>query len=390
MTQKISSARYDEIIDKLKECVRNYEIALQNNKYTLGLANGDNIVLTFPQNSIAHLLGINIDELRRANIISLNVSSYDALKKLTESDLTYYSMQKINYNFDISDLFSEYIDSKLEIFNDILKVRTDDMHCIIKYVSERAYASGVENENSDYFIIRKHNKKFSALGICKNKESDSYKPVTSRLFDNNSDFYNFLEKCSKNQEITYPYSFQIENHYSFEPYSKKFYMNPYDKNEFIRTLKDIATIHKAIPSTNRDFQTMLSRYLNNQQKNSNNFEIITMIKENILSRNIIDKEEVIQMLDNAEIPKELELLIDACNDIICSNSLDNESVNDSYSTIQNENISLKSQLEELKAKVLESQAKYDRLNEDYSLLKQDNETTNNKLKVLTNAFESIK
>ena len=389
MTQTMIETRYNELIEEIKKHIRYYDLALCNNKYCLGLANGDNINLTFPQNSIAHLLGIDIEELRRANLISLNTSSYDTLKKLTEYDLTYYTMQHVNNNFDVGSIFSNYVDSKIEIFNDILKVRTDDMYCIIKYVSERSYATGEEKENSDYFIIRKHDKKYSVLGICKDKEKDNnYVPVTSRLFENYDKLYEFLEKCAKHQEVTYPYSFQIENYSSVEPYSKRFLTTLNDKFEFNKTLRDMELKFKAIPSTSKDFLTIISRSLNNQQKSSNNSSIITMIKDDIASRNIIDKEEIKQMLDDSEIPADLELLINACNDVICSNSFNEESVNNSYSSIQNENSSLKEELQKAKEGLLALKEENEKLKNENNSLNKENESNKQKLKIFTDAYDA--
>ena len=214
MMQIVNSSRYDEIIEKIKDCLRGYEAIVKDNKVYLLLANGDTINLSFPKNHIPHLLGVYIDKLRTANIVKTSISSYDVLTKMVNGDLSYYGVQHTNNNFDFSTLFSDYIDAKIEIFNDAIKVRTDDIYCIIKYDSERTYTTGEEKENSDYFIIRRIGKKFSALGIAKSDERNSYVPVTSRLYNNYDELKEFLSKVAKNQEITYPVSFNIENYYT--------------------------------------------------------------------------------------------------------------------------------------------------------------------------------
>ncbi len=88
MSQTISINRYNEIIEKINELIKYYEKALENNKYSIKLANGDNINLTFPRNHIAHLLGVHTDKLKTAGIVSNN-SSYTILKKLANNNLTY-------------------------------------------------------------------------------------------------------------------------------------------------------------------------------------------------------------------------------------------------------------------------------------------------------------
>ena len=379
---------YEEIINKIKDKIKYYEIALENSKYFFLLANGDMINLSFPKSHIPHLLGIYTDKLKTAGIVKNNEASYDILKKLVNSDLTYTGMKNTNSNFDINSLFSEFADSKIEIFTDILKVRTDDLYCVIKYCSERSYATGEEKENSDYFIIRKHNRKFSVLGIVKNGDSNYYIPVTSRLFDNYDELCKFLDKTAKNQEITYPVSFRIDNY--DKEYTKNCYSSLEEKLEYNRTLKDISYKYNAIPSTNRDFLVMIEKLLNNKQKNSNNSSILMLIKEGVVSGNIIDKGEIKQILDGTEIPNELEHLIDACNDSMCNSHSMETSVHNSYSTIQRENDSLKEKLEELKNKLLKLQEKNFQLEEENSKLNEINSSNSQKLKTLTDAFESIK
>lgn len=388
MVQVINSSRYDEIIEKLKSKISYYEFSLEDNKYFLGLANGDYINLTFPRNNIPHLLGIYTDKLKAANIVRGNSSTYDILKKIVNEDLTYMNIKNTNKNFDISGLFSEFIDNKIDIFIDILKVRTDDMYCIIKYNDDRTYTTGEERENSDYFIIRKHDKAYSVLGIVKGDNYNNYVPVTARYYNNYDELREFLNKIAKNQEVTYPYTFRIEN-YSKE-YSRKLNSNLDNKLEFNRNLKDVADKYGAIPSTNKDFITIIEKSLNNKQKVNNNSSILGLIRENIVSGNIIDKEEVREILDDSRIPMELELLIDACNDFICSRATPNKDVNNSYSSIENENTSLKEQLQELRQEVLSLKETKNEIEDENTRLKNENNSNKQKLKVLTTAYEQIK
>lgn len=379
---------FERIINKMKEKIKYYEIALEANQYYFGLANGDNINLTFPKNNIAHLLGVYTEKLKSTNIVKNNASSYEILKKLVDYNLTYNDIKNINSGFDISELFSEYVESKTEIFTDILKVRTDDIYCIIKYCSDRTYTTGEEKENSDYFIIRKNDKKYSVLGIVKNDNRNNYVPVTSRLFNNYEELSEFLRKNAKNQEITYPASFRIDNY--DKEFSKNFFPTLDEKLEYNRTLKDIAFKYKAIPSTNRDILFILEKSLNSRQKTSNYSSILSLIKESIMAGNIISKEEVKQLLDDSDIPGELETLIDSCNDLIFFNSKTDDSVEISYSSIQNENESLKKQLEEMKKELLELKEKNKSLEEENSGLKESENIKTKKLEILKNAFEEIK
>lgn len=388
MIKAINSSRYDEIIDKITVRIGYYEKCLEYNKYILNLANGDSITLTLPKNHIPHLLGVYTDKLKAAGIVRNNVSTYNVLKKLINSDITFISMK--NSKFDVNTLFSEYVDEKIETFIDTLKVRYGDIYCIIKYSSDRTYTTGEEKENSDYFIIRKHDKKYSALGIVKSDKENTkeYLPVTSRLFNNYEELKEFLSKVAKNQEITYPVNYRIENY--DKSFSSKGFATLEEKVQLNKTLKEIADNFGAIPSTNRDFMATIDRLLNNRQKSNNYTSILTLIRDAIIQNNIIDIEEVRQILDENEIPSELQSLIDSCNDLMCSNHYNSTSIDTSYSSIQNENITLKEKLEAMKKELLELKSKNASLENENIVLKESNESTSKKLKVLTDAFESIR
>lgn len=383
-----NNSRYDEIMDKVKNKVKYYDLALRDNKYYLGLANGDSINLSFPEGHIPHLLGIHTDRLKSAGIAKNDMLAYDILMKLVNDDLTYISIKNTYPNFDLRSLFSDYIDAKLDIFGDILKVRMDDIYCVVKYNSERTYTTGEEKEISDYFIVRKHEKGYSVLGIVRKDDLNNYVPVTSRMFYSYDELKEFLTKISKNQEVTYPHSYRVDN-YSKE-FSKKMYPNLQQKLEFNKNLKDMAYKFKAIPSTNRDFTSLIERFINNRQKSFNNTSILTMIREGLSAGNIIDKEEVKLLLDDSDIPEELDSLIDVSNDLIVSKAKDNVNVNNSFSSIQNENILLKEELEALKAEMFKRDEQISSLESDNISLREENELSNQKLRVLTEAFESVR
>ena len=273
MQQTINIDRYDEIIQKLKNLTYYYENTLANNKCFLGLANGDNINIVFPKNNIPHLLGVYTDRLKVINRAKYADSSYDILKKLINSELTYIGMRNVNPDFDIGSLFSEHIDSKLEIFVNILKLRNDDIHCIIKYCADRSYTSTTEKENSHYFIVRKHGTKYSALGIAKNEGFNNYVPVTARLFNDKDELNDFLEKTVKNQEITYPYMFSIKNPYN--DFNIDHYTDLLEKLKYGKVLQEIALKYNAIPSIINDAIANINKCLNGKQKANNTSSILT-------------------------------------------------------------------------------------------------------------------
>ena len=144
MENKITINEYESIIEQLKYLIKYYDLGLVDNKYDMYLANGDKIHLTFPRGHIAHLLGVYTEKLKKGTNPE---DSYKVLKKLVDSDITYFDLKKIFGEDNIGTIFSSYIDRKLETFVDTLKVRTDDVYCVIKYKTDRSYATG-ENTRS--------------------------------------------------------------------------------------------------------------------------------------------------------------------------------------------------------------------------------------------------
>lgn len=329
----INLQEFEQIVGELKRNIEYYENCLETNKYFLGLANGENLNITFPRNRIPHLLGIQIDKLAAAGIVRMDTPIYEVVKKLINSDITYIGLK--NHNFDADNLFSKYVVQKLHVFTDIIKLRTDDLVCIIKYYSDRSYSTGELAQNSDYFIIRKHDENtYSALGIKKEYEnSNNYIPVTARYFENKDELNEFLYTL-KNQEITYPHTFSIQNY--FKDYSNKIYSKIENKLNWCRTSKQLSDKFGLVPVNNNDLIIVLEKFLNSIHDKDNSKAIMYYIADCIKNGVIIDKKEIKETKDIAEIPEELEALIDSINDHIYSNSNFEVGSEYSYSSFTNE------------------------------------------------------
>ncbi|MBQ7240679.1 MAG: hypothetical protein IJS56_04475 [Bacilli bacterium] len=254
MEKLLNKERYDFIIGRLNFLTRYYLKGLQYNKVYLKLSNGDDINLSFPSNHIPHLLGVYTEKLKAASVVKNNTSAFDILNKMVNGYITDISIKNMHPGFNIASLFSDEIDRKLDSFLDIMKFRTDDIYCIIKYKADRTYTTGEATENSDYFIVRKHinpntnEERYTVLGICKKEGTNEYVPVTTRLFNDYIELSKFLNERSKNQEITYVSVARIDNDYKNFHY--KHYTELHEKKEYNKVLKDVACKFGAIPSTN--------------------------------------------------------------------------------------------------------------------------------------------
>lgn len=379
-----SKAQYDAIIERLQVLIKYYEIGLETNEYTLKLSNGDGIYLTFPRNQIAHLLGVKTELLKKTNN---QEESYKIIKKLINSDITYFDLKSTFGEENIGAIFSDYIDRKLEIFADLLKLRTYNMLFIVKYKTDRSYATGEQTENSDYFIIRKHGLEYSALGICKGLGYDEYLPVTSRLFKSDAEFMAFLNKVAQHQEITYPVFLKIEN--LPKGYEKKINPDYDEKLVCAKRLMKYANEVNAIPSNTKDSMYIIEKTIDGKQKRVNNYSICNVIKDGLQTGTFIEKSELLEMIDEKYLPTDIDSLVDAANDIICANYRNDEYKGESYSQVKNENDELKKELESLKLTLSERDSLISSLENEKSKLTSECEEKTRKLNILNDAFRSI-
>ena len=151
----VNIVKYNEIIDKINECVNWFErLDIKNNRVDMYLGNGDILNIRFSEASIAHLLGINLSYLNMTNKFRKDAVSYDKLKYVLKEP---YVFQKLLVSKTISmeNMFSDSIDQKLSVFKDNLYVRTDDIYCVIKYDNEKTYQSINVPDVCDYYVIRK-------------------------------------------------------------------------------------------------------------------------------------------------------------------------------------------------------------------------------------------
>ena len=72
----VNIVKYNEIIDKINECVNWFErLDIKNNRVDLYLGSGNILNIRFPESSIAHLLGVNLSYLIMTNKFRKDASS---------------------------------------------------------------------------------------------------------------------------------------------------------------------------------------------------------------------------------------------------------------------------------------------------------------------------
>ena len=128
----------------------------------------------------------------------------------------------INYSSFISD----YIDEKLEIFDDNISIDWDSIKFICKFDKSRCHEFAGQID-MDYFIGRKMDE-YTLLLLGIKKSGDIYCPVTSQLVDMTSDRgKGVLNKYLRNQVLLLPNSLKIDDGIGFYKRGKVLH----DKND---------------------------------------------------------------------------------------------------------------------------------------------------------------
>lgn len=384
--EKITKIKYDEIIENIKRCLNFYEnVGFVNNKYSLKLANGEIINIKFLMNNIPHLLGVNIDYLKTTTKFKPSNNAYENLKYFVDENYMFYRMMnegKIKANL----MFSKNIEKKLEYFIDNIRVRTDDMICIIKYDSEKTYQQTEVSDICDYYIVRKTQEgKNLVLGLIKNDQS-KYPlcfPVTSRCYDSDEELDKFLTRVAKKQELTYVNILTIDNPKQIPlPYHQKFIPKLEEKTKTLDIMTGLSQKYDSTISVGYALQFEINKAINEKNQQKMNMQILKEFKNYILSGNIFDNDIIEQLYGEVTIDSVTQDVINAYNDVLVSGQLNTNNDDDNtYTEITNKNKELKEELEETKRlleeskQTIESQKEYiKKLEEENNIYKKSFET----------------
>lgn len=384
--EKITKIKYDEIIENIKRCLNFYEnVGFVNNKYSLKLANGEIINIKFLMNNIPHLLGVNIDYLKTTTKFKPSNNAYENLKYFVDENYMFYRMMnegKIKANL----MFSKNIEKKLEYFIDNIRVRTDDMICIIKYDSEKTYQQTEVSDICDYYIVRKTQEgKNLVLGLIKNDQS-KYPlcfPVTSRCYDSDEELDKFLTRVAKKQELTYVNILTIDNPKQIPlPYHQKFIPKLEEKTKTLDIMTGLSQKYDSTISVGYALQFEINKAINEKNQQKMNMQILKEFKNYILSGNIFDNDIIEQLYGEVTVDSVTQDVINAYNDVLVSGQLNTNNDDDNtYTEITNKNKELKEELEETKRlleeskQTIESQKEYiKKLEEENNIYKKSFET----------------
>ena len=373
----------ENIMDKIENSLAVYEHKYVDNEYTYNLANGEYLRITIPENSVAHLLGVSIDELKNHGAVKANVDAYTALNTFLKD-----GAYKLFNNKDLLDkVFSKDIDKKLDGFDYNTYLRSDDIYCIIKYDSEKTYQSEDHAEICDYYVVRRNINTYYVLGLI--KQNGKYRPVTSRIYDDFNEFDRFMLRIGKKQDFTYPYQYKVENDttgYALQPIKLRLS----DRKEILDKVINIARRYGGVASVASDYSSFINRTSNNYQKNNNEKEVLRVLISAIYGNEVLAMDSVQDIIgEDSILADDIKELVDAWNDSIVAKSNDGTAVN-MYSAMETRCFEYKEKNEVLNKELTTAQEKIAELESLKEELTTKNESNSAKLKVLTDAFETVK
>ncbi len=237
---------FEELAEKIKKCISFYE-RKQMSKiiYNLHMDNGEDISISFVDNNIAHLLGIDTEYLKSTGYFK--GSSYNILKEVIDNPYRVSKMVRdghLNYKSFISD----YAFDKTENFQLLCSFDLSKLEFICSYSKDRfitansrkntenaVYSTDIIPLEGDYYIAFNTKDKLVILGLKKNGRR--YYPMTNRIinFDNNEEM-DFLYNLLANQNITAPTYINKYDSRRYYNIGKKFYIYTKEKIEKLRRL----------------------------------------------------------------------------------------------------------------------------------------------------------
>ena len=347
----------ENLFNEIQDIIGYFEQSQFNTRrYQLYLCNGDKINFSIPKDRIAHLLGINIDQLNATRLFK-NKNSFELLKEIINDP---YRINKLvnEGRLSYNNIFSRFISDKVEIFNDNIKPNIYETEFICKYDSKRSFSVSDKNHKYDYIIVKKYQNgdKYGILCLVKSEDENYYVPMSSQLFNSVEDLNTALVDLIQNQEITLINTIDVSNVDTF--YQKKFTLPLDIKLRKLKKMESYKGQFNCFIDVTHDLEHSLSEAMKHMYNRFDDNEIINVIAESIKKGNLID----LDVYRNTKLVN----IIEAFNDHLCSNNQGtNNSISNSYSKMKHE-------LEKLKEELLSSKSQVESLTKENDELKSSN------------------
>ncbi len=346
-----SKYKLSELFDKIDKLLQSYfgkeddynfyekdnfehKTDLSKKSYLMFLSNGDRIRVKIPKTSIPHLLGINTEYLKSTGLYK-GMNSYEIMLDFIKNPNEAFQKHESGI-INLDKILSPYINKKLDSLTENLNINTNCCEMICKYDRGKTYGYSADFDDMSYLILQKKNEKYYVLKLAMSEDGTCF-PMSNQVF-------NSYEECKENlssyliyQELTL-----LNNLFIYYNNSTvgKFPILERDRKQKLEKLKKLSEDFECTPNIIADFIYSLKIRDNKRQGNIRTSNIIEILCDCIKNKKVFDIS--LTNVDQEDILK----IIETYNDSLFSEIT--ASTDNSYSDLQNENISLKKEIERLR------------------------------------------
>lgn len=346
-----SKYKLSELFDKIDKLLQSYfgkeddynfyekdnfehKTDLSKKSYLMFLSNGDRIRVKIPKTSIPHLLGINTEYLKSTGLYK-GMNSYEIMLDFIKNPNEAFQKHESGI-INLDKILSPYINKKLDSLTENLNINTNCCEMICKYDRGKTYGYSADFDDMSYLILQKKNEKYYVLKLAMSEDGTCF-PMSNQVF-------NSYEECKENlssyliyQELTLLSNLLV---YYNNSTVGKFPILEWDRKQKLEKLKKLSEDFECTPNIIADFIYSLKIRDDKRQGNIRTSNIIEILCDCIKNKKVFDIS--LTNVDQEDILK----IIETYNDSLFSEIT--ASTDNSYSDLQNENISLKKEIERLR------------------------------------------
>lgn len=346
-----SKYKLSELFDKIDKLLQSYfgkeddynfyekdnfehKTDLSKKSYLMFLSNGDRIRVKIPKTSIPHLLGINTEYLKSTGLYK-GMNSYEIMLDFIKNPNEAFQKHESGI-INLDKILSPYINKKLDSLTENLNINTNCCEMICKYDRGKTYGYSADFDDMSYLILQKKNEKYYVLKLAMSEDGTCF-PMSNQVFNSYEECQEALSSYLIYQELTL-----LNNLFIYYNNSTvgKFPILERDRKQKLEKLKKLSEDFECTPNIIADFIYSLKIRDNKRQGNIRTSNIIEILCDCIKNKKAFDIS--LTNVDQEDILK----IIETYNDSLFSEIT--ASTDNSYSDLQNENISLKKEIERLR------------------------------------------
>ena len=346
-----SKYKLSELFDKIDELLQRYfgkednydfyerddetrKTDLSKKSYLMFLSNGERIRLKIPKSSIPHLLGINTEYLKNTGLYK-GMNSYEIMLKFIRNADEAFKKHESGI-IDLSRVLSPYIDEKIDALVENLNINTNCCQMVCKYDRGKTYGHSDDFDDMSYLILQKKNEKYYVLKLAMSEDGTCF-PMSNQVFNSYEECLENLSSYLIYQELTLLNNLLV---YYSNSLTGKIYILECNRKGKLEELSRLSADFGCTPNVIADYIFSLKIKDDKRQGNVRTSNTIETLCNCIRNKKPFD-------INSTSVEQEGILkIIEAYNDSLFSG--DNTSNDNSYSDLQNENISLKKEIEKLR------------------------------------------